>query len=209
MHAVDPAQSALGPRALTEDDRKGGVDGADEPGQRGTPKVGVLVDPRGHERVRDLHEQRRGPAEKEKGLAVDASCDRVDGQYPCVAHTRSVPLVRAFRFAFEGAVYVIRSERNAQIQLVVSAAAVVLGIWLGLGSVEWAVLALTMALVIGLEWLNTAVEITVTLASPEEHPLAKAAKDVAAAGVLVGAVASVAIGLFLFGPRLVARLFGP
>ena len=120
-----------------------------------------------------------------------------------------MPLVRAFRFALEGAVYVIRSERNVRIQLVVGAAATVVGIWLGLAPVEWAVLALTMGLVIGLEWLNTAVEITVTLASPEEHPLAKAAKDVAAASVLVGAIASVAVGVFLFGPRLVARFFGP
>jgi undecaprenol kinase len=120
-----------------------------------------------------------------------------------------VPLVRAFRFAFEGAIYVIRSERNARIQLLVGAAATLAGIWLGLGPVEWAVLVLAMGLVIGLEWLNTAVEITVTLTSPDEHPLAKAAKDVAAAGVLVGVIASVATGLFLFGPRIVARFFGP
>jgi len=120
-----------------------------------------------------------------------------------------VALVRAFRFAFEGAIYVIRSERNARIQLVLAAAAAVVGIWLGLGPIEWAVLALTMGLVIGLEWMNTAVEITVTLASPDEHPLAKSAKDVAAASVLVGAIVSVAIGLFLLGPRLVARFFGP
>ena len=118
-------------------------------------------------------------------------------------------LVRAFRFAFEGASYVIRSERNARIQLVVAAAATAMGIWLGLSPLEWALLALTIGLVIGLEWLNTAVEITVTLVSPEEHPLAKAAKDVAAASVLVGAIVSVAIGLFLFGPRLIVRFFGP
>jgi diacylglycerol kinase len=120
-----------------------------------------------------------------------------------------VALVRAFRFAFDGAIYVIRSERNARIQLVAAAAATLIGIWLGLGPVEWAVLALTIGLVIGLECLNTAVEITVTLVSPEEHPLAKAAKDVAAGGVLVGAIMSVAIGVFLFGPRLIARFFGP
>ena len=53
------------------------------------------------------------------------------------------------------------------------------------------------------------VQVTVTLASPDEHPLAKSAKDVAAASVLVGAIVSVAIGLFLLGPRLVARFFGP
>jgi diacylglycerol kinase len=209
MHAIDPAERAFSTPAVTEDDREGGVDRAEQAGQGRPPEIGVLIDPGRDERVRDLHEQRRGPAEEQEALAVDTSRDRVDSQDPCVAHTRSVPLVRAFRFALEGAIYVIRSERNVRIQLVVGAAATAVGIWLGLGPVEWAVLALTMGLVIGLEWLNTAVEITVSLASPEEHPLAKAAKDVAAASVLVGAIASVAIGVFLFGPRLVARLFGP
>jgi diacylglycerol kinase len=209
MHAIDPAERAFSTRAVTEDDREGGVDRAEQAGQGRPPEIGVLIDPGRDERMRDLHEQRRGPAEEQEALAVDTSRDRVDSQDPCVAHTRSVPLVRAFRFALEGAIYVIRSERNVRIQLVVGAAATAVGIWLGLGPVEWAVLALTMGLVIGLEWLNTAVEITVSLASPEEHPLAKAAKDVAAASVLVGAIASVAIGVFLFGPRLVARLFGP
>ena len=118
---------------------------------------------------------------------------------------RRIPIgERASRSLFDA-----RSERNARIQLVAAAAATVVGIWLGLGPLEWALLALTMGVVIGLEWLNTAVEITVTLVSPEENPLAKAAKDVAAASVLVGAIASLVIALFLFGPRLIVRFFGP
>jgi len=209
VHAVDAAQRAVGARAVAEYDRESGVDGADQAGQRRAPEIRVLIHTGGDERMRDLHEERGRPPEKQKALAVDASRDRVDGQDPWVPHTTSVALVRAFRFAFEGAIYVIRSERNARIQLVVAAAATVVGIWLGLGPIEWAVLALTMGLVIGLEWMNTAVEITVALASPDEHPLAKAAKDVAAASVLVGSIVSVAIGLFLLGPRLVARFFGP
>ncbi len=70
-------------------------------------------------------------------------------------------------------------------------------------------LALTITIVLGLEVLNTSLEIAVSLASPEPDPLAKAAKDVAAAAVLVGALGSLAVGLFLFGPRLVARFFAP
>lgn len=209
MHAIDAAQRALSTRPVTEHDREGGIDGADQSWQGRPPEIGVLIHTCSNERMGHLHEQSGRSAEKEKAFAIDPSRDGVDGQDPRVAHTTSVPLVRAFRFAFEGAIYVIRHERNAQIQLVAAAAATLIGIWLGLGPVEWAVLALTMGLVIGLECLNTAVEITVTLVSPEEHPLAKAAKDVAAAGVLVGAIVSVAIGLFLFGPRLIARFFGP
>jgi undecaprenol kinase/diacylglycerol kinase (ATP) len=71
------------------------------------------------------------------------------------------------------------------------------------------VLALTITVVVCLEWINTSVELAVTLASPGRHPLAKAAKDVSAAAVLVGAIGSIAIGALLFGPRLVALVFAP
>ena len=103
----------------------------------------------------------------------------------------------------------LRTQQNARIESALGIAALALAYWLGLTAVEWAVLVLTIALVIGLEWLNTALELAVTLASPGAHPRAKAAKDVAAAGVLVGAVAAICVGLLLFGPRIVLRFFGP
>jgi diacylglycerol kinase len=80
----------------------------------------------------------------------------------------------------------------------------VLAAWLRITSIEWAVLVLAIALVLALEALNTAIELSVTLASPERHPLAKDAKDVSAAMVLIAALASVIVGLVILGPRLVA-----
>jgi diacylglycerol kinase len=103
----------------------------------------------------------------------------------------------------------LRTQRNARIETAFGLAAFALASWLGLTTVEWAVLVLTVALVIALEWLNTSLELAVSLASPQTHPLAKAAKDVAAAGVLVGAFGAVCVGLLLFGPRIVSRLVGP
>jgi len=64
------------------------------------------------------------------------------------------------------------------------------------------------AVVLALEWINTALELAVSLASPERHPSAKAAKDVAAASVLLGAVVSVVVGLLLFASRILAKLSG-
>jgi len=116
--------------------------------------------------------------------------------------------LRSFGFAFAGIAYILRTQRNARIELFVALAAVALGLWLGLPPLEWAVLALTIALVIGLEWINTSLELAVTLASPERHPSAKAAKDVAAACVLLGAITAVVVGVLLFAPRLVARFPG-
>jgi len=117
-------------------------------------------------------------------------------------------LLRSFGHAFAGVAYILRTQRNARIELTVGVAAVLLGLWLGLTSLEWAVLAITIALVLALEWINTSLELAVSLASPEQHPSAKAAKDVAAACVLLGAITSVVVGLLLFAPRLVSRLPG-
>ena len=117
-------------------------------------------------------------------------------------------MVRSFGYALEGVAYILRTQRNARIELVVAIAAVLLAAWLGITNVEWAVLLLTIAFVLGLEWINTSLELAVSLASPERHPSAKAAKDVAAACVLLGAVVSVLVGLLLFAPRLLAKFAG-
>ena len=51
----------------------------------------------------------------------------------------------------------------------VGIAAVLVAAWLGITNVEWAVLLLTIAFVLGLEWINTSLELAVSLASPERH----------------------------------------
>jgi len=75
-----------------------------------------------------------------------------------------------------------------------------LGVLTGLSRIEWAILLLAIGLVIGLELLNTSVEAVVDLASPELAELARIAKDVAAAAVLVAAVTAVCVGGCLFVP---------
>lgn len=114
--------------------------------------------------------------------------------------------MRSLGFALEGVSYLIRTQRNMRIELALGAGVIALAAWLGITSLEWAVLALAIALVLALEALNTAMEIAVTLASPERHPQAKAAKDVSAAVVLIAAAGAVVVGLTILGPPLVARI---
>ena len=101
----------------------------------------------------------------------------------------------AFRYAFAGLAAAWRTERNLRIHAIVAVAVVVAGFALRLPAAAWAIVFLTIALVIAAELLNAAVEAVVDLVSPEEHPLAKRAKDVAAAGVLVAATGAVAVGI--------------
>lgn len=117
-------------------------------------------------------------------------------------------MVRSFGYAIEGLAYLIRTQPNFRIHLVAAAVAAGAGVVSRLNAVEWAILAVTIALVMLSEGVNTGIELAVSLASPERRPEAKAAKDIAAAAVLLAAIASVAVGLALFGPRVIA-LFRP
>ncbi len=118
-----------------------------------------------------------------------------------------VKIGRSFYFAFAGLFFLFRTQRNARIELALGVAACGLGAWLHIDRISWALIVFTIALVLILEGLNTAVEAAIDLSSPEIHPLAKAAKDLAAGMVLIAAIASVGVGLLILGPPLWHRLF--
>jgi diacylglycerol kinase len=115
-------------------------------------------------------------------------------------------LAASFRHALEGIVCVVREERNARIHLVAAAAVIALGLWLNLTTLEWALLVVAIALVLVGEMLNTVIEIVIDLVMPDEHPLAKDAKDVAAGAILVVSLAAAVLGLLVLGPPLWRQL---
>lgn len=111
-------------------------------------------------------------------------------------------------YALAGWLYMLRWQKNTRLQAVASVIVFPLALLLQVSAVEMAVLILTVSIVWMAEFINAAVEAVVNLASPEFHPMAKVAKDVAAAAVLLGVVASVLIGLLILGPpmyRLIIR----
>lgn len=124
------------------------------------------------------------------------------------ARRQSHSRIASFRHAFGGLWHTIRTQRNAWIHALATACVIALGVWLSLGRIEWAILALTIGLVWMAEFFNTALEAVVDLASPDIHPLAKVGKDVGAAAVLVTAATSVVVGLLILGPPLWGKLLG-
>lgn len=109
-------------------------------------------------------------------------------------------------YAIAGWLYMLRWQKNTRIMSVASIVIFVLALWLRVNRIELAILILTVTIVWLAEFLNAGIEAAVDLASPEIHPMAKVAKDVASAAVLLGVVASVAIGLLLLGPPLWERV---
>ncbi len=115
---------------------------------------------------------------------------------------RAASRLASFGHALRG-LRVLVSQPNARIHCVVAVAVMTLGGWLGVSAMEWVALVLAMALVMGAEALNTALEYVVDLASPEWHTLARDAKDVAAAAVLVCSIGAAVVGVVVLGPYLV------
>ena len=132
----------------------------------------MLLDAGGDERMCDLHEERGRAAEEEEELAVQPPGHGWRGEQR-LGHTSRM---RSFAYALAGIAYLVRTQRSFRIHLLAALSVIVLGAALGLGPLEWAIVGLTIALVIMMEALNTGIELAVTLASPERRPEAKAAK---------------------------------
>jgi diacylglycerol kinase len=115
-------------------------------------------------------------------------------------------VVRSFGFATAGIMTLVLTQPNARVHLVLGAGAASLAFWLGVSALEWALLTLTVGLVLVAEAVNTAIEAAVDIASPSIHPLARQAKDIAAGGVLISAITAVIVGVALFAPRLLAMI---
>lgn len=108
--------------------------------------------------------------------------------------------LKSFTFAIQGFMTATK-EQNMRFHLLSAIVVIIAGFLTGLSVIEWLILILIISLVISAEMINTAIERVVDLASPDIHPLAKDAKDIAAGAVLVFAVSSVIIGLLIFIPK--------
>ncbi len=114
--------------------------------------------------------------------------------------------IAGFGHASHGLCYALWTQRNARVHALIAMLAILVGIVLHISGMEFAIIFVAITGVFTTEMLNTVAELCVDLASPEYHPLAKIAKDVAAGAVLANAILSIIIGLFIFLPHLLHSL---
>ena len=96
--------------------------------------------------------------------------------------------IRSFGYAFKGIATLIRTQPNAKIHLLATAIIIIIGFALKISQSEWCFLAVCIGMVLMAEAVNTAIEFVVDLVSPDHHPLAGKAKDVAAGAVLLSVI---------------------
>ncbi len=114
--------------------------------------------------------------------------------------------IQSFGFAFKGVVTLFKTQSNARVHLIAILLVTMAGYLLKVSPTEWCFIVIAFAMVLAAEAFNTAVEFVVDLTSPDYHPLAGKAKDVAAAGVLITAMGVAIIGFIIFLPKLLILL---
>lgn len=112
---------------------------------------------------------------------------------------------KAFVYAWQGIVHTVKTQRNFRFHIAATVYVTAFSLFYELTVGEYVLLALTFSSVISAELINTAVEAAVDLCSPEQHRLAKIAKDAAAGAVLVTAFFAVIVGVLLFGDIAVIK----
>ena len=115
---------------------------------------------------------------------------------------------RSFLFALQGFRTALRQERNIKVMLAGGAFAVAMGLILRIDAVSWAIVLVCCGMVIAAELLNTAIETVVDLVSPEFHPLAGQAKDIAAAASWVLSLTAAVVGVIVYASALIRLLVG-
>lgn len=117
-------------------------------------------------------------------------------------------LGRSFKAAFEGIASTYKKEQNIKIHTIISMIVILGGFIFKINYIEWLVCLVLIGFVLMAEFFNTAIEYVVDLASPNIHPLAKAAKDTASAGVLMMAIISALVGCVIFVPKIIEFIGG-
>jgi len=112
------------------------------------------------------------------------------------------------KYALAGLLYVLTHEQSIKLATLVTLIVIVLGVWLHISVLSWALLTLVLGSVWVTECVNTAIEAAIDLGTSAPHPLAKIGKDVASTAALVSAIVFVVIVLLILVPRLIDRIAG-
>ncbi|TDW99441.1 diacylglycerol kinase family protein [Dinghuibacter silviterrae] len=111
--------------------------------------------------------------------------------------------LKSFLYAFRGILCALSSENNCRVQLAVAVVAVGMSWWLRLGPLEWALVVLCIALVIGMEMVNSAIEKACDRITREKDDYVRYVKDMAAGAVLWVSIGTAVVGAIIFIPKIV------
>ena len=110
--------------------------------------------------------------------------------------------LKSFQYAFQGVVFMVKTQHNSWIHCVAALAAILLSFYFRINRIEWLFIVFSIGLVFLTELINTALEALTDIVSPEKHEMAGRVKDLAAGAVLIAAITALIIGLIIFIPKI-------
>lgn len=110
-------------------------------------------------------------------------------------------LAKSFRFAGQGTITAFKEEQNIKIYFFFALLNLILGLISHLNFIEWAIIVITIAVTMGVEIINIALEELLDVISPEYNGRTKIIKDVAAGSALVTALASIIVFALIYFPH--------
>lgn len=117
-------------------------------------------------------------------------------------HTKNKTFITALRHAIDGVIRAFKTERNLRIDYIIGLFVLICSLFFDFSKTEFSCLCLTIGFVIFAEMINSTVEYIVDLITDKYDDRAKAAKDIAAGGVLISSVVAVIVAFFLFVDKL-------
>ncbi len=155
----------------------------------------------------DERNSRMAPPTTELSGNLPASRPLEPGRSRSYAWRVAPSLLKSFGYAWTGVSYAFQTQRNFRIHCLIGSVAIAIALWLGLSSLEMALIGLTCGVVLVMELVNTALESVVDLTVEQTyHDLAKIAKDCAAAAVLISALVALWVAGLLLLPALWQRV---
>lgn len=115
--------------------------------------------------------------------------------------------IDSFKYAINGVRLLFQTQVHGRFHAFFGLFVVAAGFFFNISKMEWCVVVLSISTVLAAEAINTAIENLTDLVSPDYHPLAGKAKDVAAGAVLICAIGTVVIGFIIFLPKVITWLF--
>lgn len=128
------------------------------------------------------------------------------GNEPKIKQRGIKRFVKSFRYSWQGLKYAYLNEQSLSIHVFITLLVVIGGIYFQISQTQWLFALMFIGLVMATELINTAIEATIDLVSPEYHELAKIAKDTASAAVGVFSLVALIGGLTIFLPEILNLL---
>ncbi len=111
--------------------------------------------------------------------------------------------IKSVGYAFKGAYLLITTEASIKVQFFICVLVTIAGFYFNISSTEWMIQILTIASIMSIEGLNTAVEEIADFVHPNHHKKIGLIKDIAAGAVFITAIAAVIVGCIIYIPKII------